>query len=406
MSWGHLPGDAPQRVMEHLRSRQQAMLDLLERLVERESPSTVPATQQPVQDILCEALGDIGYRVRLLPGRVSGGTLHSVPKSRSRPVPYQVMIGHTDTVWPIGTLSEMPIRLDDGRFYGPGTYDMKGGLVQGIFAVDALQECLGQPAVTPVFLINSDEEIGSPDSEAHVVRMAKRADRALVLEPALEPGARLKTARKGGGHFIIRVTGRAAHAGLEPEKGASAILELSLVIQKLYTLNDPERGVTVNVGTIDGGLRPNVVAPESRAEVDVRVLTREDARRVEEFVHDLVPTTAGTSIEVEGSVSRPPMEKTPGNRRLWEAAREVGELLGIELEEGTSGGGSDGNTTSLYTPTLDGLGVVGAGAHASHEHAVLGQMPERAAVLALLLAAPSLRPERGLVGAQAGRHDD
>ena len=389
--------DVGARVLDYLRARRGRMRDLLERLAELESPSMVPASQRPVQALLQEALRDIGYRSRILPGQTTGGTLHASPRQRGRPSPYQLILGHTDTVWPHGTLETMPIRMDGGRLYGPGTFDMKAGLVQGIFAVEALRRCIGEPEVTPVFLYNSDEEIGSHDSRNHIVRMAMRADRALVLEPAMGANGKLKTTRKGGGDFTVHATGRAAHAGLEPEKGVSAILELAHVIRKLHALNDPARGVTVNVGTVNGGIRPNVIAPRASAEVDVRVPTLGDARRVEQAIRAIEATVPGASVEIRGVMDRPPMEKTPGNRRLWELAREAGAQLGLEMEESASGGGSDGNTTSLYTPTLDGLGAVGAGAHASHEHVALERMPERAALVAMLLAAPSMQ----LYGAEA-----
>jgi len=270
--------DTGARVLDYLHARRDRMRDLLERLVELESPSMLPASQRPVQARLREALADIGYRSRILAGRTTGGTLYASPWERRHPAPYQLILGHTDTIWSVGTLEEMPVRVDRGRLYGPGTFDMKAGLVQGVFAVEALRHCVGDPEVTPVFIYNSDEEIGSPDSREHIVRLAMRADRALVLEPSLGDNGRLKTTRKGGGDFAVHVTGVAAHAGLEPEKGVSAILELAHVIRKLHALNDPVRGVNVNVGTVEGGIRPNVIAPEASAEVDVRVPTLADAR--------------------------------------------------------------------------------------------------------------------------------
>lgn len=300
------------------------------------------------------------------------------------------MVGHSDTVWPEGTLATMPAVIDDGRMYGPGTFDMKGGLVQMIFALQALSRLDIQPAVTPVAFINTDEEIGSVESATHIRRLARVSDRVFILEPALGPSGLLKTARKGNGAFTIRVSGKAAHAGVEPEKGASAILELSLVIQKLFALNDHDRGISVNVGTIDGGLRPNVIAPESVASVDVRVLRKEDAAKVEAAIYGIEATTPGTRLEVEGCMNRLPMERTPRNRRLWAVARQCGDSLGLDIHEGTSGGGSDGNITSLFAATLDGLGPVGAGAHALDEHVVVDSMPERTALLAMLLAAPAL----------------
>ncbi len=204
-----------------------------------------------------------------------------IPRDYKRRSPRQLLLGHCDTVWPQGTLVKMPVESRDGRLHGPGVYDMKGGLVQALFALTALRDLGIQPSVAPLFLINSDEEIGSRESADHIRRLARVVDRAMVMEPSLGPTGRLKTARKGVGRFVITVIGRAAHAGLDPEKGISAILELSHVVQALFALNDLERGISVNVGTIDGGMRPNVIAPESKAEVDVRVRTQQDADEIE-----------------------------------------------------------------------------------------------------------------------------
>ena len=232
--------------------------------------------------------------------------------------------------------------------------------------------------------------MGSSESSRYLEALARRADRALVLEPSLGPSGKLKTARKGVGQFRISIAGVAAHAGLDPTSGASAILELSHVIQKLFALNDPERGASVNVGVIDGGLRPNVVAPESSAVVDVRVASREDGLRIERAIRSLQTEAPDVTITVEGGIGRPPMERTPANQRLWRLARDMAPLLGLSVEEGTAGGGSDGNTTSQYTATLDGLGAVGDGAHAQHEFVHVSRLAERCALLAMLLLAPPL----------------
>ena len=248
--------------------------------------------------------------------------------------------------------------------------------------------CASSRRWLPVVFINSDEEIGSRESTRHIRRLARIADRAFVLEPSLGLDGKLKTSRKGVGSFTVVVKGKASHAGLNPEGGASAILELSYVIQKLFALNDPSTGTSVNVGVIDGGLRPNVVAPESRAMVDVRVQTQEDAKRIEENIHTLQPETPGITLEIEGRIRRQPMEHTSRNQRLWETARQTGRSINVELAEGAAGGASDGNTTSLYTATLDGLGAVGDGAHAQHEFIYYDKMAERSALLALLLMLP------------------
>lgn len=380
------PADTAARVLEHLQGRREAMVDLLRRLTEIESPTREPETQARIQDVLAERLRGAGFRTRRIPGRETGGHLFGRPRGRG--CPFQLVLGHSDTVWPLGTLEEMPIERDGDRLRGPGVFDMKAGLVQMIHALETVRELELDLEVAPAVLINSDEEIGSPESERWVRRLARRAERALVLEPALGPHGRIKTARKGTGHFEIRIVGRSSHAGLDPEDGASAIQELSHVIQALHDLTDAENGVSVNVGEIFGGVRPNVVAPSARAVVDVRVPDRERARSIEEAIRSLEARTPGTRLEIEGSMGREPMERTPRNRRLWEEARRLGELLELEMEEGTSGGASDANLTSALTATLDGLGPVGGGAHADHEHVEIDEMPRRAALLALLLTLP------------------
>ena len=366
------------------------LVRLLERMALAESPSVDPRSQDQIREVICEEFVDRGFRVRRIRGNASGGMLLAAPARRERGLPRQMMLGHYDTVWPLGTLDEMPFEHDGDVVRGPGVYDMKGGIAQALLAIDALNHFGVRPRVTPVFFANSDEEIGSRDSRRWIENLARCMDRVFVLEPSLGHKGRLKTARKGIGRFTVTVIGKAAHAGLDPTGGASAILELSHVIQYLFALNDHERGVTVNVGTIDGGLRPNVIAPESRAVADVRVETLADAERVEAEIRALAPSTPGTRLEIEGGFGRPAMERTPMNRQLWEVARELGMSMGLELEEGMAGGGSDGNTTSLYTATLDGLGPVGDGAHAPHEHLLIGPTLERAALLALLLMAGPL----------------
>jgi glutamate carboxypeptidase len=379
-----------QSVSAYLHRNRPALVEFLKRLVLAESPSTHPEAQDEVLGIISEALAELGYAVRRLPGRSSGGHLYARPEQRERHAPVQVLLGHCDTVWPLGTLEEMPVAVADGVIRGPGVYDMKCGLAQMVFALRVLRDLDLETPVTPVVFINSDEEVGSKESARHIRRLARVAERAFVLEPSLGPSGKLKTARKGVGRFSVTVEGQAAHAGLNPEEGASAILELSYLIQALFALNDPARGTTVNVGTIDGGLRPNVVAPQSKAVVEARVPTGEEARRVEKAILGLKPSTPGVRLRVEGGMGRPPMERTPRNQRLWERARELGGTLGLRLEEGVAGGASDGNTTSLFTATLDGLGAVGDGAHARHEFAYADAMVERCALLVLLLMEPPI----------------
>lgn len=380
----------PQRIWSYLERNQGEMAELLKALVLAESPSLDPPTQQAVFKRLSSELRSLDFEVRLVPGSRSGGQLFARPAKRLKRHPLQLLLGHGDTVWPIGTLERMPFQARDGFLHGPGIYDMKGGLAQMVFALRSLREAEVTPSVTPLIFINSDEEIGSIDSDRWIRRLARRSDRVLVLEPSLGKAGLLKTARKGVGQFVIQIHGKAAHAGLEPEKGASAIQELAHVIKSLHGLNDPERGVTVNVGIVKGGLRPNVVAPEAEAVVDVRVLDEDDARRIGKEIRYLQPVTPQVRLEIRGAIDRPPLQRTPGNRRLWGLAKQMADRLGLEIGEATAGGGSDGNTTSLYAPTLDGLGAVGRGAHSEEECIDASKMVERSALLALILAAPAL----------------
>lgn len=371
-------------LFNQLENHRDAMVALLADLVAAESPSDSPKTQAVPLSILAAQFRQLGYDVHLTPGQKTGGWLlagHSSAGERPR----QLLLGHCDTVWPVGTLVGMPLIIDGDILRGPGSYDMKAGLVQGIFALRALHELGLEPPLAPVFLINTDEEIGSIESRPVIEEQARQSVRALVLEPSAGPEGKLKTARKGVGEFEIVVRGVAAHAGLEPEKGVSAILGMAEIVRRLATLNDYPRGVSTNVGLINGGLRANVVAPECRAAVDVRAMTTADAARLEEAIRSLSVPLPGTTLEISGGFERGPLERTPRNVALWELARETAAEMGLAVEEAAVGGGSDGNLTSAFTATLDGLGPVGDGAHARHEHVVIPKMIERTALLAALL---------------------
>ena len=386
-------------VGDFLAERRNDIVALLMELANLESPSLVPESQHAVQELLTRRLEAIGFVARLFPGEKTGGHLYlsreEAPKEAKHAAegaPVQLLLGHTDTVWPIGTVQGMPVDWNEGEdvIRGPGVFDMKAGIVQMVFALEALSALGFQPTVAPTLFLNSDEEIGSPESQGHVERLAQVSSRVLVLEPALGPEGLMKTTRRGVGRFEIRVVGRASHSGVAPEEGASAIQEMALVIQALHALTDFERGITVNVGTVSGGTGVNVVAAECRASVDVRVATLSDGRWVNDVILGLEATTPGTRLEVEMVLDRSPMEATPRNRILWEAVQGCGRRLGLELEGAESGGASDGNTTSLFTATVDGLGAVGHGAHAHHEHVRVSKLLERTTLLALILMMPSL----------------
>ena len=390
-----MPSDRARTVLAWLEEREPEMIALLERLVRAESPSTEPAAQQAPFSILAEELAGLGYAVRRVRGFDSGDHLYARPRSRRRGAPYQLVVGHMDTVWPLGTLERMPLRREGNALFGPGTHDMKAGLVQLVFALRALCELELSTPVMPVVLVNSDEETGSDSSGRVIAALARGAERAFVLEAGEGRGGRLKIARKGVGRFGLTVRGRASHVGTSFEEGVSAILELSNQVPRLFALNDPKRGITVNVGTVDGGLLPNVVAPEARASVGIRVPTAAAEAQVERAIRALQPTLAGSSLEVAGEMGRPPMEPTPRNRQLLATAQRLGRTLGLTLEDaGLVGGASDANTTSLYTATLDGLGPVGDGGHAADEHVDISSIGPRAALLALLLLEPASEPAR------------
>lgn len=380
-------------VRAHIAAGQEAGVAFLSRLVQTESPSSDPSKVAKVGAVVRDALKVLHFDVQSLQGRRGGEAIYARSAHRRRGKPIQLLLGHLDTVWPVGTIRTMPFEVRDGRARGPGIFDMKAGLVQIVLALDAVQKLgLNLPA-EPVVFVNGDEEIGSGDSERWIRRLAEIAERVFVLEPAMGLEGSLKTARKGIGRFHVAVRGKAAHAGLDPEGGASAIVELANVVRKLHALNDPAAGVSVNVGMIEGGVRPNVIAPDARAVVDVRVPTAEEASRVKQAILSIEAETLGASVEITGGIGRPPMEATARNRRLWTKAKEAGRLLGLDLEEGSAGGGSDANTTSLFTATLDGLGAVGDGAHAEHEFVYIDRVLERAALLALLLVSPLDTPE-------------
>jgi glutamate carboxypeptidase len=388
-------GDPGAAILASLRERTDEITALLERLVAAESPSLTPEAHREALEILAGELDELGFEVERVPGIEVGSHLLARPRPREWKAAgddeqTQLLLGHIDTVWPLGTLERMPLRTEEGRLHGPGAFDMKGGLAQMLFALRALRERDLAPRLAPTVFINSDEEIGSVESRPHIERLAGEAARALVLEPSFGPAGHLKTARKGVGQFTIRVKGVASHAGLDPAAGASAVLELSHQVQRLFELSDLERGTTVNVGRIDGGVRPNVVAPAAKAVADVRVASPEEAARVEEAIRALEPVGEATSLEVDGGFERPPLVPTPRNLALWERAEAIARELGLPLRDAAVGGASDGNLTSAYTATLDGLGAVGDGAHAEREHVLIDRLPERAALLAMLLREPPI----------------
>ncbi len=374
-------------LLDHFAARQDSILHAIRQLVERETKSREEAPLTEIARFVAGQLREFGGRVELTrqPGygtHLRGRFDFGHPDSTLR----VLVIGHLDTVWPLGTLDRMPFRVTpDGRAHGPGIFDMKSGIA---VAVDGLRTIAAEKLATrhPVtLLLTCDEEIGSKTSRALVEEEARNASAALVLEPPIAGGV-VKTGRKGIGTFTLRAIGRAAHAGLDPGKGVNAIVELAHQTLRLAGLNDFEKGITVSVGMSTGGTALNVVPAEAIAQVDVRFWTREDEEAVVAAIRGLQPVLAGAELEITGGVNRPPMTRSEKNIALFQHARALAAEIGFELKDEVVGGGSDGNFTSaLGVPTLDGLGVDGDGAHATHEHIVLSDIPRRAALLTRLM---------------------
>jgi glutamate carboxypeptidase len=371
--------------MKHLlhfcESHADEIVATIEALVRLESPSTDKPAVDRLGEEIAARLRAQGAEVELLRRSDRGDHIAARMPGSGRPV---MLLGHFDTVWPLGTLDRMPLRHEGTRLHGPGTFDMKAGIAIAFGAIAALR-ATATPHPPISILWTTDEEIGSGTSRDAIESAAREAAAVLVLEPAL-PGGALKTARKGCGEFEVVVEGIAAHAGIDPASGASAINELAAQIATISRLQDLDRGVSVNVGLIEGGSRPNVVAAHARALVDVRAPTIEEAKRVEAAFLCLQPAGRGTRLKVKGGFERPPLERTAAVAHLFAVAHDVAALLGRDLREGSTGGGSDGNFTgALGVPTLDGLGPVGDGAHAAHEYVEVAELPWRAALVAGLL---------------------
>jgi glutamate carboxypeptidase len=351
-------------------------------LARLESPTSEKAAVDRCGREIAERLTALGGRVERFPRGEAGDHLLAEFGCGSTQV---LLLGHFDTVWPIGQLQRMPIDQTDGRLHGPGVFDMKAGIAIGMLATRSLYELGAAPRHRIVMLWTSDEERGSTTSRSVLEDEARRSEAVFVLEPSLAGGA-VKTSRKGCGGFDLLVRGIPAHAGIDPSKGASAVHELARQILDLEKLQNLDRGISVNVGVVSGGTRPNVVAEEARALIDVRAETMSDAAEIARAIENLKPHIPGTALEVRGGFDRPPLERTEAVARLYNIARDVAADLGRDLREGSTGGGSDGNlTAALGVPTLDGLGPVGDGAHALHEYVDVVELPWRAALVAGLI---------------------
>ena len=358
------------------------LLELVETLVALESPSDDPAAVNRCGGELSARLEAIGGKVTRVPSAAAGDHL----RASFGDGPGQILLlGHFDTVWPVGQLARMPLKRDSGRLHGPGVFDMKAGIALAMLATRAVIDRGALDHRRIAMLWTTDEEIGSRTSRALIEAEASKSDAVLVFEPSL-PGGALKTSRKGVGQFEMIARGVSAHAGLDPGKGVSAIRELARQITAIDDLQDPAGGVTLTVGVVSGGTRANVVPAEARATIDARAITRADADRVQRAMRSLTPQLQGAAIEVTGGFDRPPLERTDGVVRLFDHARAVAAEIGIDLKEGSAGGGSDGNfTAALGVPTLDGFGAIGDGAHAIHEHIEIDALVPRAATIAGVL---------------------
>ena len=363
-----------------------AFLRRLRELVEVESPSDDKAAVDRANDLVASWVPALGGTIKRHKQRAYGDVLElrfgAVKNARSKR-PRILLLGHLDTVWPLGTLATMPWKEADGKIHGPGVLDMKFGVVSALEAIRVLTEL---DALRPVtLLLNSDEEVGSEVSRPITEKLAQQCAAVFVLEPA--QGLAYKTARKGVGQFNLRVTGVAAHSGVDFQAGHSAVLEMSRLVQTISGFTDLSKGRTVNVGVIQGGTRSNVIAAECTAQVDVRVAKASDAPVVTRLMRNLRVTDKACKLEVTGGINRPPMERKPAGVALFKQARKLAAEIGLTLDEASTGGGSDGNfTAAIGVPTLDGMGAVGAGAHAAHEHIVRSHIVERTALLTAMLA--------------------
>lgn len=380
-----------QRRLVYFTQRRDEIVSTIRELVEIESPSDNKAAVDRIAEAVAQKFSQLGGEVRIHQAKVFGNHLQvNFGGQSGKPV---LLLGHYDTVYPLGTLATMPCRVNDNKLTGPGVLDMKSGIALMLHALAALQDWHREdrqgrlPRPVSVLLV-SDEEVGSDSSRAITELLAKKAAAVLVLEPSYGFQGAVKTARKGVGEYRVKVTGKASHAGLDFQKGVNAILELARQIEKISGFTEVKKGLTVSVGVVSGGSRTNVVPAEAEAQVDVRIARMKDAAGIDKKMHSLRPFNRKCKIEIAGGINRPPMERTAGVAALYAQAAAIARDLGWKLGEVAVGGGSDGNfTAGLGIPTLDGLGAVGDGAHAPHEHILISELPRRAALVAALIEA-------------------
>jgi len=380
------PTPKPREILTWMTGKLPEMIETLQTLVCSESPSTDKAAADAGARVVADEWRKRGGKLDLFKQKHRGAHIRIThPSATGKSKGQLLVLGHYDTVYATGTLAKMPFRSAAGCIYGPGVFDMKAGIVQALYALEALQNFGAALSKTIVFLWTSDEEIGSESSRKLIESEAKRSQAVFVLEPSLGAKGLLKTTRKGVGEAEIIVHGRASHAGLAPEKGVNAIHELAMQLARVRNWNDLPRGISVNAGTIEGGTRSNVIPEFAKSVLDLRALRTSDMQRIEKKLRALRPISRGAKVEVHGGFNRPPMERKY-SAALFKRAAQLGKEMGLTIGEATAGGGSDGNlTAALGIPTLDGMGAVGDGAHSLGEHIIARAMPERAALLAAML---------------------
>ena len=375
----------PRELLAAAESREEELVASIISMAEIESPSDDKAALDRMAQFAAGTFANLGGRVTLHPQATAGDHLQVTFGGRTHGKSI-LLLGHLDTVWPLGSLRTMPIRESAGKLYGPGIFDMKSGVSMMAHAIAILQKMHGWLPRPVTVLLVSDEEVGSSSSRAITEKLANAHAAVLVLEPSFGPRGALKTSRKGVGEYSLRVQGVSSHAGLDFEKGQSAVVELANQVLKMSAFTDRKRGITVNPGVVAGGSRSNVIAAEAKAQIDVRIATTRDATAMDKKFRGLKPFNKKCKLAVSGGINRPPLERNDKVKALFGVAREVAKELGFKLEEAAVGGGSDGNfTAALGVPTLDGLGAIGDGAHATHEHVVIGALPWRTALLASLI---------------------
>lgn len=373
--------DSNHQILKYLRDHQDDMVEDLKRLIDFESPTNHKPSVDKLGNVLANELRELGGDVTIIPKTEVGDCVRARWNNGDSGI---LILSHMDTVWDVGTVPSRPTRIEGNRIYGVGSMDMKGGIVIALWALRALRKLDLFPNQTITYLLNSDEEIGSPHSGINIEEEALKHRAVFVTEPP-QDGA-YKTARKGVSSYIVKAIGRAAHSGADHEKGINAIEELAHQIIKIQAMTNYEIGTTTNVGTILGGTRPNVVPAEASVEVNVRVTTRANADLIHQQITNLTPHHPEAQVVVEGGVSVHPMERTPEIVELFKQAQKLAAEMGLELNEGSTGGGSDGNrTAALGIPTLDGMGIVGEGGHSIHEYGEIASLPERSAIMAAML---------------------